>query len=95
ERKMTCLMVKSLEKSTGKEKEKLLNILSKEVVDDEDVLDVRKIFLRLDVLEDCNALCDEYNEKITQVLDLLKNSMNPPEYGFFKSLQEFVRERDH
>jgi geranylgeranyl diphosphate synthase type I len=93
EGKRTCLLIEALNNLDAKKKDYLVNLISKSEIDDEEVEEVRKLFMEADVINSCKKLASKYYREAEDALEKLKPIVNESEVEFFENLLKFVLER--
>lgn len=94
EGKKTCLLIEAVNKLESKKKAKLLKIMSKKEITDEDVKIVRQFYNEVDVRSSCKQLADDYYEEALKALNELKPVINEEEAEVFRHLLDFVLTRE-
>ena len=77
----------------GKKKECLVNLISNSEMKDEEVKEVRDLFMEADAINSCKKLASKYYEEAYAALEKLKPVVNESEIEFFENLLKFVLER--
>jgi len=90
EGKMTILTVKTLEKASKKDKEKLIKIL--ESKDQESVNEAIKIFKKYETIEYAHRLAKEYTKRAKEKLKILEESQPKK---ILEEIAHFIIERKH
>ncbi len=62
---------------------------------EDDVEEVKDLFIKSDVINSCKTLANSYYEEAKHVLDELQSSINPSEIEFFEDLLDFVTKRNY
>jgi len=93
EGKKTCLLIEALNKLEDDKKKILEEIVEKPEIEDEDVQEVKKLFLEADIVNSCKNLAISYFNEAKSALDKLTTIINKSESEFFKDLLNFVLNR--
>ena len=93
EGKKTCLLIEALNKLEINDKSKLEKLIEKPNMTNDDVQEVKDLFLKADVVNSCKELANSYYNESKTSLEKLNNMINQSEYEFFENLLNFVRER--
>jgi geranylgeranyl pyrophosphate synthase len=93
EGKHTCLLIEAMNNLDGKEKDHLFNLISNSEMRDEEVKEVRDLFMEADAINSCKKLASKYYEEASDALGKLKPVVNESEIEFFENLLKFVLER--
>jgi len=93
EGKKTCLLIDATNKLSESKREKLINLIEKQSMTDDDVNEVRDLFQEANVSESCKNLAENYYQDAKNAIDQLKPVINASETEFFENLLEFVIER--
>jgi len=93
EGKHTCLLIEAMNNLDGKEKDHLVNLISNSEMSDEEVKEVRDLFMEADAINSCKKLASKYYEEASDALGKLKPVVNESEIEFFENLLKFVLER--
>jgi geranylgeranyl diphosphate synthase type I len=93
EGKRTCLLIEAMNKLEAKKKDELVNLISKSEISDEEVEEVRDLFMEADVINSCKNLATKYYQEAEDALEKLKPTVNDSEIEFFENLLKFVLER--
>jgi len=93
EGKHTCLLVEAMKNLDVKKKECLAGLISKSEMSDEEVKEVRDLFIEADAINSCKKLASKYYEEASGALEKLKPVVNESELEFFENLLKFVLER--
>jgi len=94
EGKRTCLLIEAMNKLEAKKKDHLVSLISKSEISDEDVEEVRELFIEADVVTSCKNLATKYYQEAENTLEKLKPIINDSEIEFFENLLKFVLERE-
>ncbi|TXT66482.1 MAG: Geranylgeranyl diphosphate synthase [Promethearchaeota archaeon] len=94
EGKRTCLLIEAFNKLESNDKERLSQIMEKEEISDEDVVIVRELYHKADVVSTCKQIADKYYQEAMESLNALKPIINQEEAELFESLLTFVAERE-
>ena len=93
EGKKTCLLIEALNKLEDDKKKILEEIIEKPEIEDEDVQEVKKLFLEADIVNSCKNLAISYFNEAKSALDKFTTIINKSESEFFKDLLNFVLNR--
>lgn len=93
EGKKTLLLIKALEELEGGDKAKLGELITKTNITDEDVVDIRDLFIKANTVESCKAIASSHYEEAKLALDKLDSVIYDSEKEFFNDLLEFVYNR--
>ena len=93
EGKRTCLLIEAMNSIDVKKRDNLVNLISKSKISDEDVEEVRDLFMEADVINSCKTLATKYYQEAEDALEKLKPVINDSEIEFFENLLKFVLER--
>ena len=93
EGKKTCLLIEAYNKLEAKDAERLNELIGKNDMTDDDVQEVKELFMKVDVVKSCKTLADKYFQEAKTSLDNLKPVINQSELEFFDNLLVFVVER--
>ncbi|MEE9377178.1 MAG: polyprenyl synthetase family protein [Candidatus Lokiarchaeia archaeon] len=93
EGKKTCLLIEALNKLEINDKNKLEKLIEKPNMTNDDVQEVKDLFLKADVVKSSNELANSYYNEAKLSLEKLKHVINHSEYELFENLLNFVRER--
>jgi geranylgeranyl pyrophosphate synthase len=94
EGKHTCLLIEAMNKLEAKKKDNLVNLISKSEISDEEVEEVRDLFMEADVINSCKNLATKYYQEAEDALEKLKPAVNDSEIEFFENILKFVLERE-
>ena len=94
EGKRTCLLIEAMNNLDGKKKDYLAKLISKSEINDEEVEEVRDLFMEADAINSCKKLATKYYEEAEDALEKLKPVVNDSEIEFFENLLKFVLERE-
>ncbi|MHA1476866.1 MAG: polyprenyl synthetase family protein, partial [Promethearchaeota archaeon] len=94
EGKHTCLLIEAMNKLEAKKKDHLVNLISKSEISDEEVEEVRDLFMEADVINSCKNLATKYYQEAEDALEKLKPAVNDSEIEFFENILKFVLERE-
>lgn len=95
EGKKTCLFIEALNKLTDKDRKRLDELIETQNMREDDVEEVKDLFIKSDVINSCKTLANSYYEEAKHVLDQLQSSINPSEIEFFEDLLDFVTKRNY
>jgi geranylgeranyl diphosphate synthase type I len=93
EGKRTCLLIEAMNRLDGKKQDFLVNLLSKSMISDENVEEVRELFKDADAINSCKKLAVKYYQEAEGALEQLGPVINDSEKEFFENLLNFVLER--
>ncbi|MFX0003173.1 MAG: polyprenyl synthetase family protein [Candidatus Hermodarchaeota archaeon] len=93
EGKKTCLLIGAINKLEKKDKEKLRRLIEKPDMTNNDVQNVKDLFIKADVIQSCEILANSYFQEAKISLDKLRKEINPSEMEFYEDLLEFVKAR--
>jgi geranylgeranyl diphosphate synthase type I len=93
EGKRTCLLIEAMNSLEVKKRDQLVNLISKSRITDENVEEVRDLFMEADVINSCKNLATKYYQEAEEALEKLKPVINDSEKEFFENLLKFVLER--
>ena len=93
EGKHTCLLIEAMNNLDGKEKDHLVNLISNSEMSDEEVKEVRDLFIEAEAINSCKKLASKYYEEASDALEKMKPVVNESEIEFFENLLKFVLER--
>ncbi|MFX0043610.1 MAG: polyprenyl synthetase family protein [Candidatus Hodarchaeota archaeon] len=93
EGKKTCLLIEALNKLDHDKKKFLEEIFEKPEMEDEDVQEVKNLFLEADVVNSCKNLANSYFNEAESALNKLSSKINKSESEFFEDLLNFVLNR--
>lgn len=95
EGKKTCLLISALNSSLDNpKKERLLDIIESPIITDQEVKEVRQLFIEAKAKEMSKELVEDYYNKTRAILDKLKPLINSEESEFFEDLLEFIIKRN-
>ncbi len=94
EGKHTCLLIEAMNKLEAKKKDRLVNLISKSEISNEEVEEVRDLFSEADVINFCKNLATKYYQEAEDALEKLKPVVNDSEIEFFENILKFVLERE-
>jgi len=83
-----------MNKLEAKKKDHLVNLISKSEISDEEVEEVRDLFMEADVINSCKNLATKYYQEAEDALEKLKPAVNDSEIEFFENILKFVLERE-
>ncbi len=93
EGKRTCLLIEAMNRLDEKKQDFLVNLLSKSMITDENVEEVRELFKDADAINSCKKLAVKYYQEAEGALEQLGPVINDSEKEFFENLLNFVLER--
>lgn len=94
EGKKTALLINALMVVEGKQRDKLINLLEKQDISDDEVNEVRDLFKQVGAIDSCKSLAMKYYEQAKAALEELRSSIHESEMEFFENLLKFVLERN-
>jgi geranylgeranyl pyrophosphate synthase len=93
EGKKTCLLIDATNKLSESKRRKLITLIEKQTMTDDEVNEVRELFQEANVAESCRNLAETYSQDAKNAIDQLKPIINDAETEFFENLLDFVIER--
>jgi len=93
EGKKTCLLIEAYNKLENKKRNRLNELIGKQDMTNNDVQEVKDLFVEADVENSCKILANSFLQGAKASLDKLKPLINESELDFFESLLNFVAER--
>ncbi len=93
EGKWTCLLIEAYNKLDSNEKARLNELIENPNITDNNVQEVKELFLKADVINYSKKLADSYYKKAQIALDKLKLVIHKSELEFYENLLNFVVER--
>ncbi|MFW9875491.1 MAG: polyprenyl synthetase family protein [Candidatus Thorarchaeota archaeon] len=93
ENKLTALKLTAISNLKNSNKKRLIELLENSNMTQNDVQEVKNLFIKADAVNSCKELANAYFEKAKSSLDKLKPFINQSESEFFESLLNFVIER--
>ncbi|MFX0104059.1 MAG: polyprenyl synthetase family protein, partial [Candidatus Hodarchaeota archaeon] len=93
EGKKTCLLIDALDKLEKNKRNKLEELIEKPNMTNEDVQNVKELFIEADVINSCKALTNSFFLEAKVSLNETKHVINQSEFEFFENLLKFVIER--
>ncbi len=93
EGKKTCLLIDALEKLDYNKKEKILDLIGNPDIKDEEIQEVKDLFLEAETVYSCKNLVNDYAKIARIQLDELIPNINQSEAEFFENLLKYVIER--
>ncbi len=94
EGKKTCLLIDAFNNLEKNEKTKLEKLIEKPDMTNNDVQDVKELFLKADSINSCKTLANSYFQSAILSLERLKNEITTSEMEFYSDLLKFVKERN-
>jgi geranylgeranyl pyrophosphate synthase len=94
EGKKTCLLIEAYNRLSESEKKHLERLISSPDMSSDDVEEVKRLFLKADVVNSCKILAKKHYNEAKIALDHLKEDINKSEYDFFNDLLNFVYNRN-
>ncbi len=93
EGKHTCLLIEALNMSSEKNKNRILELNEKSEMSEDDVNEVKELFLKADSINSCKKIATKYYQEAKTTLDELKPNINESETEFYVNLLDFVLNR--
>ncbi|MHA1624049.1 MAG: polyprenyl synthetase family protein [Promethearchaeota archaeon] len=93
EGKYTCLLIEALDNLNEKKRNSLVKLISNSKISDEEVEEVRELFMEADVINTSKKLAAKYYQEAEDSLEKLTPVINDSEKEFFENLLKFVLER--
>lgn len=93
EGKYTCLLIEALNSLNQKKRDFLIDLISKSTINEEEVEEVRELFIEADVIDASKNLAGKYYREAEEALEKLTPIINDSEKEFFQNLLKFVMER--
>ena len=93
EGKKTCLLISALNILGKKKKVHLNHLMEQQEMSDEDVQEVKNLFLEADVINSSKELANSYFDKAKISIENLKPIINKSETEFYENLLNFVLNR--
>jgi len=93
EGKKTCLLIDALEKLDYNKKERILDLIGNPDIKDEEIQEVKDLFLEAETVYSCKNLVNDYAKIARIQLDELIPNINQSEAEFFENLLKYVIER--
>ncbi|MFW9821756.1 MAG: polyprenyl synthetase family protein [Candidatus Thorarchaeota archaeon] len=93
EGKHTCLLIEALKKSEEIDKERLLDLIEKPKMSDNEVKEVKQLFLKTDCVDSCKELANKHYHEAITALEKIQSSINESENEFYINLLDFVISR--
>ncbi len=93
EGKWTCLLIEAYNKLDSNEKARLNELIENPNITDNNVQEVKELFLKADVINYSKKLADSYYKKAQIALNKLKLVIRKSELEFYENLLNFVVER--
>lgn len=94
ENKLTALKLSALGALKDSKKDRLIELLENPNMTNEEVQEVKELYIEADAVNLCKELADNFFQKASSSLDKLKATVNQSELEFFESLLKFVMERN-
>ncbi|TXT65215.1 MAG: Geranylgeranyl diphosphate synthase [Promethearchaeota archaeon] len=94
EGKKTCLLIEALNKLSDERRNRLISIIEKQNITDEEVVLVKQLFKESKADVFCRELAKSYYKEAVEALDRLKGVIHEDELEFFETLLNFVAERE-
>ncbi|MFX1308211.1 MAG: polyprenyl synthetase family protein [Promethearchaeota archaeon] len=93
EGKKTCLLIDALNKLENKDKLKLEKLIENPVMTNNEVQNVKDLFIKSNVDKSCRELANSYFQEAKSFLNKLESVINHSEIEFFEDLLNFVLTR--
>ena len=93
EGKKTCLLIEAYNQLNLDDINKLDKLIEKQEMTEDDVNQVKDLYLKADVVSSCQTLAQKFYQEAKEVLNKLKLVMNKSESEFFEDLLNFVINR--
>ncbi len=93
EGKHTCLLIEALNKSNDKDKNRILELIEKSEMDENEVNEVKELFHNADSINSCKETANIYYQEAQSALDKLEPNINESETEFYINLLDFVLNR--
>jgi len=93
EGKRTCLLIEAMNSLDVKKRDQLVNLISNSRITDENVEEVKNLFMEADVINSCKKLATDYYQEVVHALEKLTPVIHDSEKEFFENLLKFVLER--
>ncbi len=93
EGKKTCLLIEAYNKLENKKKSRLNELIEKQDMTNNNVQEVKELFVEADVVNSCKILANSFLQEAKSSLNKLKPVINQSDLEFFNSLLNFVVER--
>jgi len=93
EGKKTCLLIEAYDKLNEEKRTRLTELIEKSDMTEQEVQEVKELFLEADVSNACKKLAHDYYEEAKDSLLKLKKVISPSEMEFFEDLLNFVVDR--
>ena len=94
EGKKTCLLIEALNKLKNNDKKYLDELIGKTDMTQNEVQEVKNLFIKADVANFCKNLANSYYIEAKNALDELQSTINQSESEFFEDLLTFVIKRN-
>jgi geranylgeranyl pyrophosphate synthase len=93
EGKHTCLLIEALNNSNEKDKNRILELIEKPEMNENEVKEVKELFHNADSIKSCKETADVYYQEALTALDKLNPIINESETEFYINLLNFVLNR--
>ena len=93
EGKHTCLLIEALNNSNEKDKNRILELIEKPEMNENEVKEVKELFNNADSIKSCKETASVYYQEALTALDKLKPIINESETEFYINLLNFVLNR--
>ncbi|MFX1394527.1 MAG: polyprenyl synthetase family protein [Promethearchaeota archaeon] len=93
EGKKTCLLIEAYNKLDEKNRNHLNELIEKQEMTNNDVQEVKDLFIKADVVNSCKNLANSFIQGAKSSLDRLRPIINQADLEFFENLLNFVAER--
>ncbi len=94
EGKKTALLITTLNKIEGEDKSRLLELIEKQDITNDEVNQVKQLYEKAGAIDECKSLAKKYFEQAKEALNELKPNIQDSELEFFENLLKFVLERN-
>lgn len=95
EGKKTCLLIEAFNKLENDDRKNLDKIINKSSMTQNDVQEVKNLFIKADVINSCKKLANTYYLEAKNALNKLSSRIKQSELEFFEDLLTFVIERNY
>jgi geranylgeranyl diphosphate synthase type I len=93
EGKHTCLLIEALNKSSDLDKKRIIELIEKSEMSENEVQEVKNLFQKADVIDSCKELAKKYFQEAQNSLEKLRSIINDSEMEFYEDLLKFVYNR--
>ena len=94
EAKKTCLLIDALNKLEESDKNHLEQLIENPNMTNEEVQEVKNLFIKADVINSCKNLARTYFQEALDAINKLKTVINKSEAEFYENLLNFVLNRN-